>query len=418
VEKGMTNIINNKTQQKNTFIVYYQGFLAVAAVLVFFTKLDVYLGNLGIGLPLLWLLGFLFASIPLFFSISNRLKYIPIPIIFWVVGYITAPLISILILPQIPELQLFENQIRTIIFLLLMLVIFSQHILVLRWVKQAILLVTVANVLMFIYEFLNPLAFYLIQDAAGRSSGFYTDANSGGCAIILGMILSIDLIKPKYRLFYALFVFIGIATTFSRGAMIGWVIVIFLFMVNRVIPRYQLSLLFLSIFVLITILSSQLNNLSNMKTADGTELLNEDSLERVEFLINPFGGQEDESTDGRLGHVKEALAKFNKQPFIGNGLGSGGSQTYRDAQGQPQRSHNIYLDQMVEYGFLGALIYPFLLLACVWKAQGEHKKYTLPFVAFLLIWGVFSHTTMDLFSLLISYAIMANLTQQSRLENL
>jgi O-antigen ligase len=411
------NVINKKAQEKNTFIVYYQGFLAVAAVLVFFTKLDVYLHMLGIALPLLWLLAFLLTSIPLFFPIFNRLKYIPRPIVVWVVGYLTVPLISILILPQIPELQLFENQIRTMIFLLLMLVIFSKHLSVLRWAKQTVLLVTLANILMFIYEFFNPLAFYLIQDAPGRSSGFYSDANAAGCMTILGMILSIDLIKPKYRLFFALFVFLGIALTFSRGAMIGWVIVILLFMVNRVIPRYQVSFLFLSIFVLIIILSSQLNNLAQMKTADGTELFSEDSLERVEFLINPFGGQEDESTDGRLGHVKEAWAKFNKQPFIGNGLGSGGSETYRDAEGKPQRSHNIYLDQMVEYGVLGALIYPFLLLACVWKAQGEHKKYTLPFVAFLLLWGIFSHTTMDLFCLLISYAIMANLTQQSRLEN-
>ncbi|MGL4883773.1 MAG: O-antigen ligase family protein, partial [Waterburya sp.] len=275
-----------------------------------------------------------------------------------------------------------------------------------------------ANVLMFIYEFLNPLAFYLIQDAPGRSSGFYTDANMAGSAVILGMILSIDLIKPKYRLFFALFVFIGIATTFSRGAMVGWVLVILIFIVNRVIPRYQISILFLSIFMFITILSSQLNNLAHIKTADGTELLNEGTMERLDFFINPFGGQEDESTDGRMHHVEEAWTKFNKHPFVGNGLGSGGSQTYRDSLGNPQRSHNIYLDQIVEYGFLGVLIYPLLLLACVWKAQGEHTKYTIPFVAFLLLWGIFSHTTMSSSYLLIHYAIMANLTQQNRLANL
>lgn len=412
----MTNTINKKTQSENTFIAYYQGFLAVAAILVFFSKLDVYLGMLGIGLPLLWLIAFLFASIPLFVSISKRLKYISVPTVVWAIGYLILPLISILILPKIPDLQLFEDQIRTMVFFLLMLVIFSQHLLVLRWAKQAILLVTLANVFMFIYEFLNPFAFYLIQDAPGRSSGFYNDANMAGSALIIGMILSISLIKPKYRLFFSLFVFIGIATTFSRGAMIGWVIVILLFMSNRVIPRYQISILFLSMIVLITILSSQLNNLSNMKTADGTELFNEGTLERVEFLTNPFG-QKDQSTEGRLGHVHEAWVKFNRQPFIGHGLGSGGSQTYRDAKGEPQRSHNIYLDQMVEYGFLGALNYPLLLFACVWKAKGEHKKYTFPFVAFLLLWGMFSHTTMSSFYLLICYAIMANFTQQSRIEN-
>jgi O-antigen ligase len=412
----MTTINQQKFTTKITWIDYYQGFLAVAAVVVFFSKLDVYLHTLGIGLPLLWLIGFLFAAIPLLFSISERLKYIPMPVVVWVVGYLAVPLISILILPHVPDLQLFEDIVRTMVFLLLMLVIFSQHPLTLIWVKKAILLVTIANILMFIYEFLNPLAFYQIQVSPGRSSGFYTDSNSAGSAIILGIILSIDLIKPKYRLLFALVSFIGIAATFSRGAIVGWILIILIFMKNKVIPRYQISLLFLSFFMVITILSSQLSNLANMKTADGTELFNEDSLERVEFLLNPFG-QKDDSSASRKGHVEEALDKFNQSPFIGNGLGSGASETFRDPEGLPQRSHNIYLDQAVEYGFLGAFIYPLLLLACVWNAQGEHKKYTLPFIAFLLLWGIFSHTTMESFYLLTSYAIMANFTQQSRLAN-
>ena len=72
---------------------------------------------------------------------------------------------------------------------------------------------------------------------------------------------------------------------------------------------------------------------------------------------------------------------------------------------------------MVEYGFLGALIFPSLLLACVWKNQGEFKKQAIAFVVFLLSQGFFSHTLVSEFCSLIVYAIMANLVEHSRLES-
>ena len=160
-------------------------------------------------------------------------------------------------------------------------------------------------------------------------------------------------------------------------------------------------------------MSTQLNNLSHLKTADGTNLFTKDSISRVEFLLDPLS-HEETSNDGRLKHVDEAWKKFARSPFTGNGLGSGANTKYIAANGIAQRSHNIYLDLMVEYGFLGALIYPWLLLASVWKVQGELlKKQAIAFVVFLLIWGFFSHTVINSFSSLTIYAFMANLAHQS-----
>ena len=413
----MTSLTKQKTQPKNTFIVYYQGFLAVAAILLFFTRLDQYLERQGIGMPLYWMIAFILASIPLFATIFKRLQFIPHSVLVWCGIYLALPLISILISSKIPEQQFLENHFRTIIFFLLMLLIFSQYTCILRWAKLVILLLTISNIFMYVYEFFNPLTFYLEQHAPGRSSGFYHDANDAAWAIIAGMIFTIDLIKPKYRLFYALFILLGIAPTFSRGGFVSWVLVILLFILTKIIPRYQIPLLFLSGFIVISILSTQLNNLSYLKTADGTNLFTEDSISRVEFLLNPLS-HERSSKDSRLKHVDEAWEKFDRHPFLGNGLGSGENARHISARGTSQRSHNIYLDLMVEYGFLGALIYPWLLLASVWKVQGKLKKQAITFVGFLLIWGFFSHTIIASFNSLTSYALMANLAQQSRLEGL
>ena len=411
----MTSLTRQETKEKITFMVYYQGFLAVAAILVFSTKLDIYLERQGIGIPLYWMIAFILAAIPLFVTIFKRLEYIPHSVLVWCGVYLALPLISILISSQVPNQQFLENHFRDMIFFLLMLVIFSQYTCILKWTKLVILLVTSANVLMYVYEFFNPTAFYLEQHAPGRSSGFYHDANEASWALIAGMIFTIDLIKPKYRIFYALFICVGVTTTFSRGGFLGLGVVILLFILTKVIPRYQIPLLFLSGFMITSILSTQLNNLSHLKTADGTNLFTEDSISRVEFLLNPLS-QEDNSKDGRLSHVNEAWEKFVRHPFLGNGLGSGENSSHISAAGTAQRSHNIYLDLMVEYGFLGALIYPWLLLAIVWKVQGELKKQAIAFVCFLLIWGFFSHTIISSFNNLISYAWLANITQQNRLK--
>lgn len=409
----MTSLTGQKTKEKITLIVYYQGLLAVSAILLFSTKLDIYLETQGVGIPLYWLMAFILAALPLFATIFKRLQYIPHSVLVWCGVYLALPLISILISSQVPDQQFLEDHFRTIFFFLLMLVIFSQYPCILMWTKRAIFVTTIANVFMYIYEFLNPTAFYLQQHAPGRSSGFYRDANSAAWALIVGMIFTIDLIKPKYRIFYALFICLGITTTFSRGGFVSLGLVISLFILTKVIPRYQISLLFLSGLIAISILSTQLNNLSHLKTADGTNLFTKDSISRVEFLLDPLS-HEETSNDGRLKHVDEAWKKFARHPFTGNGLGSGANTKYIAANGIAQRSHNIYLDLMVEYGFLGALIYPWLLLASVWKVQGELlKKQAIAFVVFLLIWGFFSHTVINSFSSLTIYAFMANIAHQS-----
>lgn len=404
------------TNKGNTLMIYYQGFIAVAAIFVFFSKLDNYLERNGIGIPLYWMIGFIIISIPIFISILSHLNELSIPVILWCFGYFIVPITSILILPGFPEMQLFENEIRLRLFLLLMLVIFSRHSLVMDWTKKAILLVTIFNVIAYVCEFFNPFLFYLQQHAPGRSSGFYHDANFASYSILTGMIFTMYLFKPRYRIFYSLFILLGVISTFSRSGMVCWVLVVGLFIFFKVIPSYQIPLLFLAISFAMIILSTQIQNLSYLKTADGDDLFTEGTIARVDFLFNPFG-QEDDSQSARLGHVDEAWKKFYQSPLVGNGMGSGANPQFISAEGLPQRSHNMYLDQMVEFGFLGAFIYPWLLIASVWKAQGEMKKYTIAFLLMSLIWAFFSHTVMSIFFHLIVYGFVANFTMESRLKN-
>jgi hypothetical protein len=413
----MISLIESENQPKATFITYYQGFLAIAAILVFFTRSDVYLNkHHGFVLPLIWILGFLVASIPLWLSLLTRLKDLSRPLIIWSGFYIAVSLSSILIQPTLPKQQYLEDQVRTILFLISMLGIFAYHPLITKWTRLTILCVTLLNFASYIYEFFNPLAFYLKQLAPGRSSGVYEDSNSAGIALLVGMILTLDLIKPRYRLFYALLIFFGLAPTFSRGAIAGWVLVMGFLIFKKVIPRYQMPILAVFFVVVISILSTQIGNLKFLKSSEGKPLFNKDSLARIEFLVNPLG-QKDNSKASREDYVLVAWRKFSRHPFIGNGLGSGINTASSSRFGEGQRSHNTYLDQMVEFGFLGALFFPSLLLVSIWQAEGEFKKQALAFMIFLLSQGFFSHTLMNEFCVLIIYAIMANFSIHSKVQS-
>ena len=414
----MTISTQQKIPQANTFMVYYQGLLCVAAILVFFSRLDGMLAAYNITIPLVWLIGFMAASIPLFLTQTIRLQNIPLSILVWCGVYLGICSISILIEPQAPSMQLLEDQIRSIIFLVFMLMIFAQPLIIQKWVKITILLVTIANVLLYIYEFINPATFALVKDVAGRSGGFYVDANTAACALIMGLIFSISLIKPKYRLFYALFTLMGIATTFSRGGMACWLMVVVLMVLFKIIPSYQFPLFFLSIFVTTTILSTQVGNLSYMKTADGTDMFTDDTIRRIEFLLNPFNQSEQDFDDSRLNLADEARAKFMEKPIFGGGLDGARLGLY-DGDSKTQEgagTHNIYLDSALKYGFLGILIYPLLIFVIISKAEGEIKNYALIFAIFSLAWGFFSHTTLDAFFSLMCYVIMASWIKQSQWE--
>lgn len=413
----MMNPIESKQQMPVTSITYYQGFLAIAAILVFFTGIDIYLQDRGFFVPLYWMLGFIAASLPLAVSLLRRLDTLAKPVFLCSLGYIALSLVSILVQPTLPELQYLENQYRTLIFLGLMLVIFAYHPLVAKWTKLTMFGVTLLNVVMYLYEFVNPLAYRLDPIAPGRASGFYQDSNTAGISLVLGMIFTIDLIKPKYRLFYALFIFVGLAPTFSRGAIVGWVMVTGILVIQKSIPRYQISFLMIFFTVVIVILSSQLKNLAYIQNADGDNLFKKDTLERVEFLIDPFA-QKDNSKASRISHIDKAWKKFADRPFLGNGLGSGEDPSTISQTGVAQRSHNTYLDFMVEFGFLGAFIFPSILIASVYHAEGDFKKQGIAFVIFLLSQGFFSHTLVSEFTSLTSYAIMSNLARHSKQQSL
>ena len=418
----MTSLTRETPKQKANFLTYYQCFLAVCSIFVFFSSVTVTLNAYGLGVPLFWLIGFLFLAAPLYPQKLKKLNYLPKSVFVWFAIYLA--MTSILILaspsPAEPIQQIVENQIRSIIFFTLMMILLSEHLIVHQYTKIAILLVSIFNVFLLMAQFLKPSILLEVQDVPGRAGGFYIDPNMASCGLNMGLIFSIGLIKPKYRLFYALFILMGNAVTFSRGGMACWLLIVLMLMMFKIMPINQLPLLIGSIVTASIIVSSQVDNLAFITTPSGDVLFNEGTIERVRFLANPFAeeeGVEEIEDDSRLVLVDIGWQKFANSPWYGNGLGSGTHSGVKADFGNEPRSHNIYLDRMIEYGFLGVFIYPILVFATVWKARGEHRKYAIVFATFAIFWGVMSHTVLTNFFILTSFAFMAVLTKRSRIEH-
>ncbi|MEH2107242.1 O-antigen ligase family protein [Nostoc sp.] len=397
--------MNQSLNKKFNFLFYYQCTLAVGSILIFFTEISSYLYTSGIFSqpPLFWIVSFGIASIPLLFL---QIKYLPRSVISWCFGFIFVSLLWFVLLSIPGEIAVEElrKRILSVIFIVIMILIFSWNKNIHYWIRWAIFITVLIAVFNNIYEFFNPIAFNSLG-TGGRSAGFYLNPNSDGAALVLGMIFSVSLLQPIYRLPFISIIGIGVLLTFSRGAILGWVVTIIIFTITRVLNLQKLLYWVLAIVTIIITLGSRwseeiLQDLS----------FNQNSLERIAWFQNISSSDSEDSADSRLEVAQLAWQMFTEHPFFGNGIGS--TLTWN----MEISTHNIYLYYMADHGILGALILPLLVYAVTQHAQGETKYIGLAFAAFILLWGLFSHNVLEERYILIIFSLMAAMTAVSQLE--
>lgn len=388
--------------KKINLLFYYRLTLAIASIFVFFTEIDSYLFTSGTFSfrPFLWLIVFCALSLPLFISEDN---YLPRSMFMWGFGFIVISLLSFLLIPQPQEILLEELQIRisSVIFLITMVIIFSKNQIVHLWARRAVLIAVLIAVANNIYQFFNPLAFSSPLGVLGRSSGFYLNPNKSGAALVIGMIFSVSLLQPKYRLPFVSIVGIGVLSTFSRSSIINFCVVLMLFIFTRLITRSQLLYWILLLATILMFLGTPLweDILQNPYL----------SMQRVEFLQQPLN-YSDDSSDDRFNIALSGWYLFAKNPLLGNGIGS------TRVWNMEISTHNTYLYYMADHGILGVLIMPLLIYVVTQRARRETKSIGFIFTVSFLIWGLFSHNILDLRFSLITFALMAAMTEASQLE--
>lgn len=399
---------------------FIKSFHVYAAVFFFYANIPIYLVLVGYSStpPSFWI--GLFAAVILLSLTSKLFARDQVseitcskPLLYWAFFFIMINLVSFFFSdPSEIVIKTLERRILSAFVILLFFTALEDDGGLQRKVRWVLLLAVLIAIADNIYDFMNPSLFVPLDNEfanPGRAAGFYLNANQAGAALVLGMILTIELLPKKIRTLYLYIVLIGILLTFSRTALIGWILVTLILLFQNVLNKKQfIAGIAIATFIILLILN-QLTEIDLIdKLSEGINLPN--ITERIDWISNPLT-TEDASLDERRVVFKRAWEMFLNHPLIGNGIGS--TLTWNEEIS----THNTYLYFMADYGVIGLFILPLLLLASIWRASGEARQTALPFLAFVTLFGFFSHNIVEEYYFLISFAIMASMSARSRISN-
>lgn len=383
-------------------MIYYRNILVVLSVAVFFTGVPNYVYIVHkIVEPLHWVIGFGVLSLPLLIKQLTRTDLLKSPVILWCFGYAWLTLLSFFQSSQSEDVwQEVRWRCLTISSLLMFLAIYANPDstkLVRRMLVGGVLFGVALN----IYELFVPRSF---SSVIGRSAGLYGDPNTAGAALVLGMIFSVTALSPRYHVPFILLTGIGVFLTFSRGAILIWLLAVTsLILMGKVRFKDLLLTSSVSLLLIVLILLPRWDEFLMTLERDG--VLNKNVMERMAWFADPTGVSDDSSWERKY-VAKRAWEKVAERPFLGNGTGS-----FRNAYVLP---HNQYLTFMQDHGLIGAVILPLLGLAVTWGMRGENRRLAIVFNGTLLLWGFFSHTILNEPHTLLLLALMAAMTLTSR----
>ncbi len=401
-----------KTLEKNEakkFAPYTHITLGVIVVAYFFTGFDVYstVFKPWTSIPVSTFFIQMFAFLALILVAQGYIRYISLSLVLWCLFFMVISLIG-----SSPESFVtkdgitaeFPLRLLSVVVILSTATIFSKYKEVQLWARWTILLAMALAMFNNLNELVHPEIFedvslidpslLDIANLSGRPAGIYLDPNRAGGAMILGLIFSIGLLPPNIRLIYFLVIGFGVFITFSRGAIIAFIVVATILFIQGVvsIKPTKSSLAFFVIPVLLVLFLSA----SNLFSFE----LHSNNQDRLETFFSGSAGED----SGRGGLAELAWHKFLGNPISGNGTGAGIS---AGGEATGRGTHNGYLKYMVDNGIVGGLFLPSLVFLVAGGAKGEAKNIALPFISFMLIWGFFSHNILEERHILLSCALMA-----------
>jgi O-antigen ligase len=377
--------------------------LSVAIVFCFYVNLPVYLdltGKTGMS-PLVWV-AVLFALLGAYSAqlLTNwRVKWHPVHT--WVGLYFLFCSVSLF---WVNDFQLamapYRSRVLSALILLVLFLLLQQKPEIRRKARWAILCGSLVAAGCNIAELFSPFLFVAkdsIYSNPGRAAGFYINANQAGAALAIGAVLTSDLLSIRFRKLYFLLITFCILITVSRAAILGWVGVLVLWLV---LGRLQWkSFLYGTSFIgAIVILIGKwlLSQIGQDTSVQGFSNL----ITRLNWILDPFAGGEN-SQNERVHLAALAWSYFKSNPWLGRGLGA--TETW-SASAAP---HNMYLTYIAEHGIAGILVLPSLVGASVSNSFRRHRHIAVPFVAFTLFWGLFSHNIIGSHFYLACFAVMA-----------
>lgn len=226
-----------------------------------------------------------------------------------------------------------------------------------------------------------------------RAGGVFLQPNQAAISLALLYAVTLPRVGPKIAIACTATVLLGIFLTFSRSGQIVVTLIIAISLIRGYLPRATLGLLAGTAALLLTgsFFQNQIVDAFGIDQGSGFMRLTDASR---------FYSVDALASDVRASLVDSALTDFSTAPWAGRGFGY--SWKWADNQFVEAGTHNIYLRYMLEYGALGALIWPLFLLAAFYmRNQTLDKIWCMGICICGLIIGLFSHNIPEQGSILV-----------------
>ncbi len=361
--------------------------IAVSGLALFYTFLDLYASDAwGTPVPAIWVLVYVAAGLVVAATDPGRLVTLArSPLFHWTLAFFCIVTLWGMFSKDVPALMTeIVNRYRTVALLIAFGIFFQE-----RRVRRAafialagcLVLACALNVL----EAFNVVHF--IEDPTrepGRSGGMYVNANTSGCYIVFGVAVCVAGIPRAFRLPIVFIGAVGVALTFSRGAVLAYGVVVVALAAMRIIKVGKLVGISLVAVAALAYFSADVAG-----SLESAGVLNSNTWMRVR-------GESTESGSERVELALRAWNMFAHSPLLGSGFGS---TIDWDA---PVHPHNQYLLLATDYGILGLFLFPALgaaLVACTRTA--------IPLALSLLVSGMFSHNLLTERAMIVLLALAA-----------
>lgn len=388
--------------------------LALPVILVcIYLHLPVFAYTLDKGLlPKLFYVGFIALVLPVLLTRLNAfLAYLTSPFVLWACALLTLNLLHLLsndsnMNARSEALVVFRMQ--AVAMVILLGFVFSR----MRssgWERVFVFLAVLLPVLV-ITDFLYPGLLYPVDTPGavpGRAAGTFINPTIAGEAVLLAFLMACPLVAKRYRTPLILLAGIGVLLTFTRAAMLAWLILLVFLMAKRRLPAFS-AVAALAVLALPLLMGGLESYIS--KRTDFT-----DALDNIQHRLLFFSQARlnDDSALEREAVLRAGWEAFSSNPLTGAGAGvtDGG---YSRLWAQPVSTHNQLVSLAAEYGIAGVVMWLWLLAVLVRGRYFEDRTMQAAVILLFCVMTFFTHNMFDFPYWLLTFSLLAQRDGASR----
>lgn len=218
----------------------------------------------------------------------------------------------------------------------------------------------------------------------GRAAAMFINPNMAGEAILLVFLLGCSLTPPRWR--GPLFLLCGaaIVTTFSRAAIVAWVLLLLFLSFRKTLPKSALAISLAALALAVASLGafeSYLHGRAEFEGAAGNLASRLNFFSDVKF--------DDDSSEERAAVVRAGWQLFLQNPAFGAGAGATGFWSMRAS------THNQLLLLAAEYGLFGVGLWCWMVVL-LWRGRFfEDRALQFAVAGLFAFMSMFTHLMLD-----------------------